>query len=143
EFRRVLCRSTRSTNPDVSESLAEKMSGWRDRTLNAGHDPAEVIANATGHDSQAINPDMLTDDVRKQLAEWVLADTAARRSTFTRANLITSAQRITRLVRFSTFGDRLAITDELVAMAHEQAVALTPDRSTVTLDTPDVAVANR
>ena len=143
QLRQQATLETRSTKPDVSESLAEKMSGWRDRTLNAGHDPAEVIANATGHDSQAINPDMLTDDVRKQLAEWVLADTAARRSTFTRANLITSAQRITRLVRFSTFEDRLAITDELVAMAQDQAVALTPDRSTVTLDTTDVAVANR
>src|SRR5699024_3761885 len=79
---------TRSHKSDVTESLAEKMAGWRDRTLTAGHDPAEIIAQATGHDSQVIGPEMLTEDVREQLADWVLADTAARRSTFTRANLI-------------------------------------------------------
>src|SRR5699024_371968 len=83
-----------------------------------------------------------TDDVREQLADWVLADTAARRSTFTRANLIASAQRITRLVRFADFNDRMAITDDLVAMVQDQAVALTPERSTIGLDTNDVAVTN-
>src|SRR5699024_12393703 len=36
-----------------------------------------------------------------------------------------------------------SITDDLVAMAQDQAVALTPDRSIIGLDTNDVAVANR
>src|SRR5699024_11451052 len=54
QLRQQTTLETRSTKPDVSESLAEKMSGCRDRTLNAGHEPAEVIANATDHDSQAI-----------------------------------------------------------------------------------------
>lgn len=143
QLRQQATLETRSHKSDLAESLAEKMAGWRDRTLTAGHDPAEVIAQATGHDSQVIGPDMLTADVREQLADWVLADTAARRSTFTRANLIASAQRITRLVRFADFDDRMAITDDLVAMAQDQAVALTPDRSTIGVDTNDVAVANR
>src|SRR5690625_2261169 len=143
QLRQQATLETRSHKSEVTESLAEKMAGWRDRTLTAGHDPAEIIAQATGHDSQVIRPEMLTEDVREQLADWVLADTAARRSTFTRANLIASAQRITRLVRFADFDDRMAITDDLVAMAQEQAVALTPDRSTIGVDTNDVAEANR
>src|SRR5699024_10336004 len=87
--------------------------------------------------------EMLPDDVREQLAACVLADPAARRSTFPRANLIASAQRITRLVRFADFNDRMAITDDLVAMVQDQAVALTPERSTIGLDTNDVSVAYR
>lgn len=134
---------TRSAKADTNESLAEKMSAWRDRTLAAGHEPSTVIANATGHDSAVITPDMLTGGVRAQLADWVLADTSARRSTFTRANLLASAQRITRLVRFDTVDDRMAVADDVVATAQEQAVSLTPDRSTISPDTTDVAVANR
>ena len=143
QLRQQATLETRNSKVNPTESLAEKMSGWRDRTLAAGHDPATIIANATGHDSVAITPDMLTDDVRGQLADWVLAETAARRSTFTRANLLASAQRITRLVRFNSFDDRLAVADDLVATAQDQAVALTPNRSTISPDTTDVAVANR
>src|SRR5699024_3520181 len=115
QLRQQATLETRSHKSEVTESLAEKMSGWRDRTMTAGHEPEEVIAHATGDDSQVIGPEMLTDAVREQLADWVLADTAARRSTFARANLIASAQRITRLVRFADFNDRMAITDDLVA----------------------------
>src|SRR5699024_689595 len=122
---------------------AEKMSGWRERALNIGQEPATVIAQATGHQSAAITPDMLTEDVRDQIARWVLADTSQRRSTFTRAHLLASAQRITRLVRFRSIDERLALANELVATAQDQAVALTPTRSTISPDTTDVAVANR
>ncbi|NWN87253.1 MAG: relaxase domain-containing protein [Micrococcaceae bacterium] len=143
QLRQQATMDTRSAKADTTESLAEKMSGWRDRTLAAGHEPATVIENATGHDSAVITPDMLTADVRTQLADWVLADTSARRSTFTRANLLASAQRITRLVRFADMDDRMAVADDLVATAQDQAVSLTPDRSTLRPDTADVAVANR
>src|SRR5699024_9553060 len=71
QLRQQATLETRSHKSEVTESLAEKMAGWRDRTLTAGHDPAEVIAQATGHDSQVIGPEMLTDDVREQLADWV------------------------------------------------------------------------
>src|SRR5699024_11447193 len=80
---------------------------------------------------------------RDQIAQWVLADTSKRRSTFSRANLLASAQRITRLVRFRSIDERLALADELVATAQDHAVALTPTRSTISPDTTDVAVANR
>src|SRR5699024_4070104 len=132
-----------SAKADTNESLAEKMSAWRDRSLAAGHEPATVIANATGHESAVISADMLTADVRHQLADWVLSDTSARRSTFTRANLLASAQRITRLVRFADVDERLAVADDLVATAQDMAVSLTPERSTISPDTTDVAVANR
>lgn len=143
QLRQQATLDTRSHKTDKTESLAEKMSGWRERTVNAGHDPATVISQATGHDSAVITPDMLTDDVRAQLATWVLADAAARRSTFTRANLLASAQRITRLVRFTSIDQRLSVADDLVATAQANAVALSPSRSTISPDTTDMAVANR
>lgn len=143
QLRQQATLETRSQKTNKTESLAEKMSGWRERTVHAGHDPATVIAQATGHDSAVITPDMLTAEVRGQLAKWVLADAAARRSTFTRANLLASAQRITRLVRFTSLDDRLSVADDLVATAQANAVALTPSRSTISPDTTDVAVANR
>lgn len=143
QLRQQATLETRSHKSDKAESLAQKMSGWRERALNIGEEPATVIAQATGHQSAAITLDMLTDKVRDQIAQWVLADTSKRRSTFTRANLLASAQRITRLVRFRSIDERLALADELVATAQDQAVALTPTRSTISPDTTDVAVANR
>src|SRR5690625_807644 len=143
QLRQEATLDTRSAKTDINESLAEKMSAWRDRSLAAGHEPATVIANATGHESAVISADRLTVEVRQQLADWVLSDTSARRSTFTRANLLASAQRITRLVRFTNVDERLAMADDLVATAQDMAVSLTPERSTISPDTTDVAVANR
>src|SRR5699024_9037822 len=81
QLRQQATLDTRSAKADTNESLAEKMSAWRDRSLAAGHEPATVIANATGHESAVISADMLTVEVRQQLADWVLSDTSARRST--------------------------------------------------------------
>src|SRR5699024_6155577 len=119
------------------------MSAWRDRSLAAGHEPATVIANATGHESAVISADRLTVEVRQQLADWVLSDTSARRSTFSRANLLASAQRITRLVRFTNVSERLAMDDELVDTAVNIAESLTPQRYTIGPETTADAVAIR
>src|SRR5699024_5470628 len=78
QLRQQATLETRSHKSDKAESLAQKMSGWRERALNIGEEPATVIAQATGHQSTAITLDMLTDKVRDQIAQWVLADTSKR-----------------------------------------------------------------
>src|SRR5699024_8950755 len=88
QLRQQATLETRSSKPKTMESLAVKMSDWRDRTLATGHDPSAIISAATGHARSTVTPDMLTEDVRNQLAHSVLSETAARRSTFTKANLI-------------------------------------------------------
>src|SRR5699024_2349463 len=58
QLRQQATHETRRHKSEVTESLADKLAGWRDRTPNAGHDPPEVVAQATGHDSQVIGPGM-------------------------------------------------------------------------------------
>ncbi|XKH55527.1 relaxase domain-containing protein [Citricoccus nitrophenolicus] len=141
QLRQQATLETRTPKQDRSLSLAEKMVGWRERSLATGHDPATVVANAVGHADTTITGDQLTDDVIGQLAGWTLADAATRRATFTRANVTASAERITRLVRYRTAADRHAATDRLVDTALAQAVQLTPTRS-IAPDAEDPAVAH-
>jgi conjugative relaxase-like TrwC/TraI family protein len=141
QLRQQATLETRTPKRDQSLSLAEKMVGWRERSLATGHDPAAVVANAVGHADTTITGYQLTDDVVGQLATWTLAEAAARRATFTRANVTASAERITRLVRYRTAADRHAATGKLVDTALAQAVQLTPTRS-IAPDTEDPAVAH-
>lgn len=141
QLRQQATLETRTPKQDQSLSLAEKMVGWRERSLATGNDPATVVANAVGHADTTITPDQLTDGVIGQLARWTLADAATRRATFTRANVTASAERITRLVRYRTAAERHAATDRLVDTALAQAVQLTPTRSIVP-DTEDPAVSH-
>ncbi|XKH54439.1 relaxase domain-containing protein [Citricoccus nitrophenolicus] len=141
QLRQQATLETRTPKQDQSLSLAEKMVGWRERSLATGHDPATVVTNAVGHADTTITGDQLTDDVTAQLVTWTLADAATRRATFTRANVTASAERITRLVRYRTAADRHAATEKLVDTALAQAVQLTPTRSIVP-DTEDPAVAH-
>src|SRR5699024_12550590 len=85
QLRQDATLDTRRAKTDIKESLAEKMSAWRERSLPAGHEPATVIANATGHESAVISADRPTVEVRPLLPVWILSDTSATRSTFTRA----------------------------------------------------------
>lgn len=141
QLRQQATLETRTPKQDRSLSLAEKMVGWRDRTLATGHDPATVVANAVGHADTTITPDQLTDEIIDRLAAWTLADGSARRATFTRANVTASAERITRLVRYRAAKHRHAATKKLVDTALAQAVQLTPTRS-IAPDITDPAVAN-
>nr|WP_255459510.1 MobF family relaxase [Micrococcus sp. TA1] len=141
QLRQQATLETRTPKEDQSLSLAEKMVGWRERSLATGHDPATLVAHAVGHADTTITPEQLTDDVVGQLAAWTLADAATRRATFTRANVTASAERITRLVRYRTATERHAATEKLVDTALARAVQLTPTRS-IAPDTTDVNSTN-
>ncbi|MCR4487694.1 relaxase domain-containing protein [Micrococcus luteus] len=130
KLRQQATLETRTPKKESTETLAEKMVGWRDRALAGGHDPAAIVAAAVGHDRRTVTADQLTDQAREALAVWVLTDASVRRTTFTRANVLASAERVLALVRFDTAEDRHAAADELVDTALAQAVSLTPDRMT-------------
>lgn len=123
-------------------TLEEKISDWKRRALNAGHDPATVIRDAVGHPQQSITSAMITDDVSAKLATWSLQDASQRRSTFTRANVRASAERVLRLVRCADFDQRRQLVDRVVDEALQNAVELTPSRS-VAPTTEDASVMLR
>ncbi|GGE78528.1 MobF family relaxase [Nesterenkonia cremea] len=133
---------TRTPKDDSDTTLDQKMIGWRRRTELSGYDPDRLITEATGHPDQSITPDMLTDEVYDKLGRWALDDTAQRRATFTRANLIASSERVLRLVRCRDLQQRHRLTETLVARAESQAVSLTATRS-VAPETHDPTVAHR
>lgn len=121
-------------------TLPEKLSWWRQRTIDSGIDPESVVRNAVGHQVRTVTADMVTDPVRDRLASWALTDASLRRTTFTRANVRASAERVLRLVRCPTATDRQELVDQVVAEALAKAVSLTPDRS-IAPDGPDTTVA--
>lgn len=130
KLRQQATLETRTSKRTSTETLAEKMVGWRDRALAGGHDPAVIVAAAVGHDRSTVTADQLTPDAREAMAVWALTDASVRRTTFTRANVLASAERVLALVRFDSAEARHAAADELVDAALAKAVSLTPDRMT-------------
>ncbi|MBB4734716.1 conjugative relaxase-like TrwC/TraI family protein [Micrococcus cohnii] len=128
KLRQQATLETRTPKDDSTQTLAEKMVGWRDRALAGGHDPSAIVSAAVGHDRRTVTADQLTPDAREAMAAWVLTDASVRRTTFTRANVLASAERVLALVRFDSAQARHEAADELVEMALDQAVSLTPDR---------------
>lgn len=133
---------TRTPKDDSDTTLPQKMIGWRRRTELSGHDPDQLIAAVTGHPDRTITPDMLTDKVTDRIGQWALADTAQQRTTFTRANLTASTERVLRLVRCRSAEDRQRLTEAVLARAEAHAVPLSHDRS-ITPDTADPSIAHR
>lgn len=126
-------RATLENRPDKETvertTLPEKMHWWRQRTHMAGLDPDTVVRNAVGHHVRSVTADMVTPEIIEQISQWTLTDASQRRTTFSRANVRASAERVLRLVRCSTADDRHALVDQIVTAALDKAVALTPDRS--------------
>ncbi|MFP3340845.1 hypothetical protein R0J91_22920, partial [Micrococcus sp. SIMBA_131] len=51
---------TRTPKAAATETLAEKMVGWRDRAVPGGHDPSAIVSAALGHDRRPVTADQLT-----------------------------------------------------------------------------------
>lgn len=126
-------RATLENRPDKETvertTLPEKMAWWRQRTRLAGIEPDQVIRNAVGHHVRTVTADMVTAEMMDHIGEWALADASPRGTTFTRANVQASTERVLRLVRCSTASDRQELVDQIVEIALDKAVALTPERS--------------
>lgn len=114
-----------STSP---VALSEKMVGWRSRAENLQYEPAQLVAGTIGNESPTITADMLDDLTIEKLGHWVLTDTGMRRTTFSRANLLASTERILRTVRCANAKAREELAERIVESAVSQAVDITPDR---------------
>lgn len=113
---------------DSPMSLSGKMTSWRERTKALHYDPAQLVRDSTGHDAPTITASMLDQDTIDRLGHWVLTDTGTRRTTFTRANILASTERILRTVRCHRAEDREQLAERITEAALAQAVVLTPDR---------------
>jgi conjugative relaxase-like TrwC/TraI family protein len=109
-------------------SLPEKMSAWRLRAVNAGFSPAKVIADATGHHSRPVRTADIPARLVDLFASYALRDASGRRTTFNRANLTASTERLLRGVRMGSASDREILVSRVVDAAVGHAVGLTPDR---------------
>ncbi|WP_426979947.1 MobF family relaxase (plasmid) [Pseudarthrobacter sp. O4] len=119
---------SRTAKQPSTESLPEKMIGWRQRALDSGYSPASVIRDAVGHDVAVVANADLGQDVVDALGKFCLHDASSRRTTFTRANLIASTERLLRGVRMGSAADREQLVDRVVEAAAVTAVALSPER---------------
>ncbi|MEE5325179.1 relaxase domain-containing protein, partial [Streptococcus pneumoniae] len=119
QLRQQATLETRTPKRTSSETLAEKMVSWRDRAVAGGHDPSAIVSAAVGHDRRTVTADQLTGQAQRAMAAWVLADASIRRTTFTRANVLASAERVLALVRFPTAQERHDAADALVEKALE------------------------
>lgn len=120
--------SREAKDTENPETLPEKMVGWRRRAIGAGHNPDDVVKAAVGHPKSVITPDMVDDRVIDSLSSWSLNDASMRRTTFSRANVVASSERVTRLIRCRSAEEREEITSRIVDDALSKAVSLTPDR---------------
>ncbi|GAB2714190.1 MobF family relaxase [Arthrobacter bambusae] len=127
-LRRQATLASRTAKKPATESLPEKMIGWRQRAMDSGYTPADVIRDATGHDAAVVANADIGDDVVDVLGKFALHDAGTRRTTFTRANLIASTERILRGVRMGPAEDREELVNRVVGAAAAQAVALSPER---------------
>ncbi|MGP5030729.1 MobF family relaxase [Glutamicibacter arilaitensis] len=113
---------------DSPASLSEKMTSWRERTKALHYDPAKLVQDSTGNETPVITSVMIEQPIIDRLGHWVLTDTGMRRTTFTRANIMASAERILRSVRCHDATDREQLADRITEAALAQAVSLTPER---------------
>lgn len=108
--------------PAVEQLAVRLMSGWVEQTETARRRPVE------SHEVDEIlqRPD-LTETVTARAAAQVTTTLTGARATWTRANVIAEAERLTRLVRCEP-GERRILVDAIVETALAQCVSLTPTR---------------
>lgn len=120
--------SREAKDPEDEATLPIKMSKWKSRALAIGIPPEQVVRDATGHSAGVVTSAMVTDQVRAALSRWSLQDASMRRTTFSRANVVASAERVTRLIRCSDAQQRNELVESIVDQALEQAVMLSDKR---------------
>lgn len=142
-FRQQATLETRPSKDTIENvTLADKILSWQSRARDTGITPEALIADAVGRDVTLVSDEDVSDTVLSDIAQWVLKDAATRRTTFTRANLRASAERLLRLVRCRSFNDRVRLVDVVTDHAVSEAVALSPTRSHARSLT-DPSVSNR
>jgi conjugative relaxase-like TrwC/TraI family protein len=135
EVLRLRQQATLRTRPDKRHSvLAEQAETWRDRSCPfVGGDTVAAAHELTGQNPlPALTGAALDADLAAATARAAaLATVAAKRATFTRANVLAEVHRQLHGARFATGEERLAIADRMTATALGDAIVLTPDSPNV------------
>ncbi|WP_380043061.1 MobF family relaxase [Kribbella deserti] len=106
--------------------LSEMVAGWRQRARdNVGLDPATVVAAAVQESSRRpLHAGDLADDTITAYASTVVLALQARRSTWTRWNILAETARQSRTLRMATANDRLALLDTIADQVEAQSISL-------------------
>lgn len=127
-------RVTRATRPEkTAHPLIELLRSWRDRAARlTGRTPAQLTDAALGGSRRGrvarrgLRAGDLSEQVVARLAGETLDAVMARRSTWTRWNLLAETARTTRGLRLATPDERHALHDRVIDAALATCVALDP-----------------
>ena len=127
-------RVTRATRPEkIAHPLVELLRSWRDRAARlTGRTPAQLTDAALGGSRRGrvarrgLRAGDLSEQVVARLAGETLDAVMARRSTWTRWNLLAETARTTRGLRLATPAERHALHDRVIDAALATCVALDP-----------------
>ncbi|AXG14489.1 TrwC relaxase [Intrasporangium calvum] len=129
-------QATLATRPDKHLTpLSQLVDGWRKRAEpHVGADPVAWVATlASRNDLPLLRASDLAEEMLVDAATVALDHVAAKRATFTRANVLAEALRQVAGVRFVTPGERVTIAEHVTDLALEQAVRLTPEEARMDL----------
>ncbi len=129
ERTRLAQRATRETRPPKSvHPLRDLLVDWRQRArLLTGQEPLDLARAAlAGEYARPLRSLDVGPETMLAIANQVVSGVQARRSTWDVWNLHAEASRATRVLRMRDAGERLRLTDQVVATAVTQCVALDP-----------------
>ncbi|SDD21103.1 conjugative relaxase domain-containing protein, TrwC/TraI family [Sanguibacter gelidistatuariae] len=127
EITRLRQQVTRATRPAKHvHPIGELFARWRARaTTCTGRTPEELTAAAlTRSQTRPLTAAMVGPDVVAHLADRAIGEVMARRSTWTRWNLLAEAARLTRGVRMATPAERRMVLDLVTDQALARCVNL-------------------
>ena len=127
EVVKLRAQVTRSTRPGKKvRSLTELLEAWRERaTARTGLTPQELTARVLRQAStRPLTSVQVPDAVIEHLAGPVLTQVMARRSTWTRWNVLAEVARTTRALTMATPADRVALLDRVTDAVLAQCVSV-------------------
>ncbi|RKT79424.1 conjugative relaxase-like TrwC/TraI family protein [Terracoccus luteus] len=126
-------QATLATRPDKHlRPLSEMVGGWRKRAephvgASTEVQQAWVASLADRNDLPRLRPSDLAEEILADAARVALENVAAKRATFTRANILAEVLRQVAGVRFITPDERVATAEHVADIALTRAVRRTPN----------------
>ena len=127
EVVRLRAQVTRSTRPGKQvRGLPDLVASWRERAASrTGLDPAQLTARVLRQaHTTPLTAAQVPDEVVEHLAGHVLTQVMARRSTWTRWNVVAEVARTTRALTMATPTDRLTLLDRVTDAALAKCVSV-------------------
>ena len=129
EVLRLRQQATLQTRPNKQHrTLREQTAAWRQRAQPSVG--ADTVAWARGLTASNLLPVLhaadLTDAMLAVAADVAVQTVAAKRATFSHANVLAQVHRQLHGTRFATPADRLTVAERTTGLALEQALPLTP-----------------